>query len=39
MVTVVENASNPEIKGFGQVIVTLQNAQNKAMAAMIKRMG
>jgi len=39
MATMIEDASNPEIKSFGQAIVTLQSAQNKQMAAMIKRMG
>ena len=39
MVAMIEDASNPEIKSFGQAIVTTQSAQNKQMAAMIKRMG
>jgi len=39
MATMIEDASNPEIKSFGQAIVTTQSAQNKQMAAMIKRMG
>ena len=39
MATMITDASNPEIKSFGQAIVTTQSAQNKQMAAMIKRMG
>jgi uncharacterized protein (DUF305 family) len=39
MATMIEDASNPEIKSFGQAIVIAQSAQNKQMAAMIKRMG
>jgi len=39
MATMIEDASNPEIKSFGQAIVTTQSAQNKQMAAMIKRLG
>ena len=39
MAAMIEDASNPEIKSFGQAIVTAQSAQNKQMAAMIKRMG
>ena len=39
MAAMIENAENAEIKSFGQAIVTAQSAQNKAMAAMIKRMG
>ena len=35
----IENATNADIKSFGQAIVTAQSAQNKQMAAMIKRMG
>ena len=39
MAAMIENAKNPEIKSFGQAIVSSQSAQNKQMAAMIKRMG
>lgn len=39
MATMITDASNPEIKSFGQAIVATQSAQNKQMAAMIKRMG
>ena len=39
MAAMIEDASNPEIKSFCQAIVTTQSAQNKQMAAMIKRMG
>jgi uncharacterized protein (DUF305 family) len=39
MATMITDARNAEIKSFGQAIVTLQSAQNKQMAAMIKRMG
>ena len=39
MAAMIENAENAEIKSFGQAIVTAQSAQNKQMAAMIKRMG
>ncbi len=39
MAAMIENATNADIKSFGQAIVTTQSAQNKAMAAMIKRMG
>jgi uncharacterized protein (DUF305 family) len=39
MATMIEDADNDEIKSFGQAIVTAQSAQNKQMAAMIKRMG
>ena len=39
MAAMIENATNADIKGFGQAIVTTQSAQNKQMAAMIKRMG
>ncbi len=39
MATMIEDADNDEIKSFGQAIVTSQRAQNKQMAAMIKRMG
>jgi uncharacterized protein (DUF305 family) len=39
MAAMIEDAENAEIKSFGQAIVTAQSAQNKAMAAMIKRMG
>ena len=39
MAAVIENATNADIKSFGQAIVTAQSAQNKQMAAMIKRMG
>ena len=39
MAAMIENAENAEIKSFGQAIVTTQSAQNKQMAAMIKRMG
>jgi len=39
MATMIKNAKNAEIKSFGQGIVASQSAQNKAMAAMIKRMG
>ena len=39
MATMITDARNAEIKSFGQTIVTLQSAQNKQMAAMIKRMG
>ena len=37
MATMIENAKNAEIKSFGEGIVASQSAQNKAMAAMIKR--
>ena len=39
MATMIENAKSAEIKSFGEGIVASQSAQNKAMAAMIKRMG
>ena len=39
LAAMIENAENAEIKSFGQAIVTTQSAQNKQMAAMIKRMG
>ena len=39
MATMIEDAENAEIKSFGQAIVSAQSAQNKQMAAMIKRMG
>jgi uncharacterized protein (DUF305 family) len=39
MAAMIENAKSAEIKSFGQAIVTSQSAQNKQMAAMIKRMG
>jgi len=39
MATMIDDAENAEIKSFGQAIVTAQSAQNKQMAAMIKRMG
>ena len=39
MATMIKNAKNAEIKSFGQGIVASQSAQNKAMAAMIKRIG
>ena len=39
MAAMIEDADNGEIKSFGQAIVTSQSAQNKQMAAMIKRMG
>ena len=39
MAAMIENAENAEIKSFGQAIVTTQSAQNKQMAAMIKRIG
>ena len=39
MAAMIEDAENAEIKSFGQAIVTAQSAQNKHMAAMIKRMG
>ena len=39
MAAMIEDADNDEIKSFGQAIVTAQSAQNKQMAAMIKRMG
>jgi len=39
MAAMIENAENAEIKSFGQAIVSAQSAQNKQMAAMIKRMG
>ena len=39
MAAMIEDADNDEIKSFGQTIVTSQSAQNKQMAAMIKRMG
>jgi len=39
MATMIEDADNDEIKSFGQAIVTSQSAQNKQMAAMIKRLG
>ena len=39
MATMIENATNAEIKSFGEGIVASQSAQNKAMAAMIKRIG
>ena len=39
MAAMIEDAENAEIKSFGQAIITTQSAQNKQMAAMIKRMG
>ncbi|MCX6439420.1 MAG: DUF305 domain-containing protein [Actinobacteria bacterium] len=39
MTAMIENAKNAEIKSFGEGIVASQSAQNKAMAAMIKRIG
>ena len=39
MAAMIENAKSAEIKSFGQGIVASQSAQNKAMAAMIKRIG
>ena len=39
MAAMIENAKSAEIKSFGQGIVASQSAQNKQMAAMIKRMG
>ena len=39
MAAMIEDAKNAEIKSFGQAIVSAQSAQNKQMAAMIKRMG
>jgi uncharacterized protein (DUF305 family) len=39
MATMITDATNADIKSFGQAIVTTQSAQNKQMAAMIKRMG
>ena len=39
MATMIENAKSAEIKRFGEGIVASQSAQNKAMAAMIKRIG
>ena len=39
MATMIENAKSAEINSFGEGIVASQSAQNKAMAAMIKRIG
>ena len=39
MATMIENAKSAGIKSFGEGIVASQSAQNKAMAAMIKRIG
>ena len=39
MATMITDARNADIKNFGQAIVAKQSAQNKQMAAMIKRMG
>ena len=39
MASMITDATNADIKSFGQAIVTTQSAQNKAMAAMIKRIG
>ena len=39
MAAMIEDAENAEVKSFGQAIVSAQSAQNKQMAAMIKRMG
>jgi len=39
MAAMIEDAENAEIKSFGQAIVSAQSAQNKQMAAMIKRLG
>ena len=39
MAALIENAKSAEIKSFGEGIVASQSAQNKAMAAMIKRIG
>ena len=39
MAAMIENAKSAEIKSFGLGIVASQSAQNKAMAAMIKRIG
>ena len=38
MTTMIEDARNKDIKKFGEAIVTLQSAQIKQMAAMIKRL-
>ena len=39
MAAMIENPKSAEIKSFGEGIVASQSAQNKAMAAMIKRIG
>ena len=39
MAAMFENSNSAEIKSFGEGIVASQSAQNKAMAAMIKRIG
>lgn len=39
MAAMIENAKSAEIKSFGEGIVASQSAQNKAMAAMVKRIG
>ena len=39
MTMMIEDATNPEIKSFGQAIVSSQSAQITQMAAMLKRMG
>jgi len=39
MTTMIEDAINPEIKNFGQAIVSSQSAQITQMAAMLKRLG
>jgi uncharacterized protein (DUF305 family) len=39
MAAMIENTKSAEIKSFGEGIVASQSAQNKAMAAMIKRIG
>jgi uncharacterized protein (DUF305 family) len=39
MTAMIENAKSAEIKSFGEGIVASQSAQNKAMEAMIKRIG
>jgi uncharacterized protein (DUF305 family) len=39
MASMITDATNLEIKSFGQAIVTTQGAQNKQMAAMMKRLG
>ena len=39
MATMITDADDAAIKSFGQAIVATQSAQNKQMAAMIKRMG
>ena len=39
MTTMIQDASNTQIKSFGQAIVSAQSAQLKQMAAMLKRLG